>query len=62
MVLFVIINYDLKKIFKHIFGFNIKMSSKLTGGRVHHRPSDSYETYPSIQAEQVVTVQQLGDR
>lgn len=37
------------------------MSSKLTTGRVHHRPSDSYETYPSIQAEQVVTVRQLGD-
>lgn len=37
------------------------MTPKLTAVRAHHKPTDSHETYPSIQAEQVVTVRQLGD-
>ena len=39
-----------------MFGFNMKVSPKLTAGRAHHRPNDSHETYPSSQTEQVVTV------
>lgn len=39
----------------------MKISPKLTAGRAHHTPSDSHETDPSIQAEQVVIARQLGD-